>query len=286
MKPLLASSTQPDIEQMKYPKYASTKLDGIRCIISGGKALSRSLKPIPNLHVQRTLAKFDLEDCDGELMVNGDFNDVQSAIMSVHGTPSFRYEVFDFVDSAKPFEDRISSAYYKVTRANSSIIKFLPQMQVNKPEDVEMLYAEAIYKGHEGLILKDPQGKYKFGRSTLKQEIMLKLKEVEDTEGVVIGFTELMHNNNDAFRDDVGNQVRSDHQAFKEGGDTLGALVVKFNDSIVNIGSGFDAGQRQFIWNSKEHYRGMPVKFKHLGLSKYGIPRCPVFLGFRHKDDM
>lgn len=283
---MLACSTLPDINLIKYPKYCSNKLDGIRCLIVNGKALSRSLKPIPNLHIQKTLAKFDLDGCDGELMVNGDFNDVQSAVMSVHGTPDFTYQVFDFVDTSLKFNDRITQALHKVYSCKSDKVKFLAQHKVESADDVALRYALATAAGDEGLILKDINGLYKFGRSTLKQETMLKLKQIIDDEAIVVGFTELQHNNNDAYLDEVGNQVRSDHKAFKEGGGTLGALVVKYGMHTFNIGSGFDLKQRQTIWDDKEKYRNEPVKFKHLGLSKYGVPRCPIYLTFRHRDDM
>ena len=39
-------------EQLKFPLYASTKLDGIRCVFKDGQMLSRSLKQIPNKQLQ------------------------------------------------------------------------------------------------------------------------------------------------------------------------------------------------------------------------------------------
>ncbi len=287
MKPMLACSTQPDLDAIRYPKYASTKLDGIRCTVVGGVALSRSLKPIPNLHVRKTLAKLDLSGCDGELMVRGDFNSVQSAVMSVHGTPDFTYEIFDYVDESKGFDDRLTEALRLVYLANSPIIKFLPQITVRSADEVSTLYKESLSLGNEGLILKDPKGKYKFGRSTMKEELMLKLKDVvSDVEAKIIGFKELEHNNNDAYYNDVGQQVRSNHQAFKELGGTLGALICMLNNKIFNIGSGFNERQRQILWDNRESYLGSLVKFKHLGLSKYGVPRCPIFLSIRDRRDL
>jgi DNA ligase-1 len=287
MKPMLACSTQPDIELIRYPKYASTKLDGIRCLIVNGVALSRSLKPIPNLHIQRTLSQYMLDGLDGELMVAGDFNSVQSAVMSVHGKPEFKYLVFDYVDTSLVFNDRLTQAIGIVYRSKAPMVSVLNQMIVHNPKDVAAMYEVALANGDEGLILKDINSLYKYGRSTLKQETMLKLKDVVlDCEAVVIGFAELMHNENDPTIDKVGNQVRSDHKAFMEAGDTLGALVCTMDGKVFNIGSGFTMAQRSYIWNNKETIRRELVKFKHLGLSKYGVPRCPIFLTFRDKRDL
>ena len=47
-KPMLASQID-DLSSVKYPVYASYKLDGIRAIIYQGVAYSRSLKPIAEL---------------------------------------------------------------------------------------------------------------------------------------------------------------------------------------------------------------------------------------------
>ena len=45
-KPMLASPME--LEHVRWPMYASVKLDGIRAVVRDGKLLSRSLKPIPN----------------------------------------------------------------------------------------------------------------------------------------------------------------------------------------------------------------------------------------------
>tara|TARA_R110000796_G_scaffold62616_1_gene144368 strand:- start:364 stop:1221 length:858 start_codon:yes stop_codon:yes gene_type:complete len=285
MKPMLACSTIPDINNIKYPKYASTKLDGIRCLIVNGVALSRSLKPIPNLFVQSELAKLNLEGCDGELMVEGDFNNVQSAIMSIKGEPNFTYSVFDYIVDL-PFEKRLTIALSKTYRCSriDNRVNFLHQTVVYCAEEVDKLYSKALSEGNEGLILKDIEGLYKYGRSTLKQETMLKLKPKTDDEGVVIAVQELMHNNNEAYRDLLGGQVRSNHQENQVPGGVLGSLFVEFNGVKFSVGSGFDAAQRKSFWS--QSLIGKTVTFTHLGLSKYGVPRCPIFKGFRDKRDL
>ena len=48
---------------------ASPKLDGIRCMIQDGIALSRSLKPIRNEHVQYILGREIFNGLDGELII-------------------------------------------------------------------------------------------------------------------------------------------------------------------------------------------------------------------------
>jgi DNA ligase-1 len=236
--------------------------------------------------VQSELAKLDLEGCDGELMVEGDFNNVQSAIMSVKGEPNFTYSVFDYLIDL-PFDRRLDIAIAKVSKcraSNTNRVEFLPQTAVHSAKEVSNLYSKSLNEGYEGLILKDIQGLYKYGRSTLKQETMLKLKPKTDDEGVVIAIQELMHNNNEAYQDLLGGQVRSNHQENQVPGGVLGSLLVKFKGVTLSIGSGFDAEQRKSLWS--QLLIGKTVTFTHLGLSKYGVPRCPIFKGFRDERDL
>jgi len=69
-KPMLASKCErPDL--LPFPVLPTPKLDGIRCIKIGGKALTRSFKPISN-RFARVLIEANLPDgLDGESMLRG-----------------------------------------------------------------------------------------------------------------------------------------------------------------------------------------------------------------------
>jgi DNA ligase 1 len=53
-----------------------------------------------------------------------------------------------------------------------------------------------------------------------------------------------------------------------------------------NIGTGFDAATRQTIWDNREAYLGRLVKFKSMTHGTKDRPRHPVFIGWRHEDDL
>lgn len=55
-KPLLACNA--DLSKVRYPVYVSPKLDGIRCIVINGIAMSRSMKPIPNRYIQSQISEY------------------------------------------------------------------------------------------------------------------------------------------------------------------------------------------------------------------------------------
>ena len=147
MKAMLACSTIPKLEQIDYPVMASPKLDGIRCIIQeDGKAYSRNGKLIPNEHVQKALQDMKLPVCDGELMTVGDFNDVQSNVMSAKGEVDFVYNVFD-CPGHMPFCVRFKQAETLVHDLNDPRVTLVPQVIVSDMETLQHLWATAEGRG-------------------------------------------------------------------------------------------------------------------------------------------
>lgn len=295
MKPMLAYNKPVDLAKLRYPLYSSPKLDGIRCIILNGVPVSRNLKPIPNLHVRKLLSQPSLEGFDGELMVSGDFNSVQSAIMSVHGEPDFSYHVFDVVNYPANFlarQSRLMERYDHLSEELQKITRVVQQTLVKDAEQINYLDSCYLSSGHEGSILRDQLASYKFGRSTLNEQGMIKLVQWHRAEAIVIGAEELQHNENEAELNELGYTKRSSRLEGQVGGDVLGALVCELlvtNGSSqarvqFKIGTGFTAEQRHNLWQNS--LVGKIVTFKYKELSKYGVPRHPVFVGFRAPGDM
>ncbi len=270
MKPLLAAKIE-SISDIRYPVLATPKLDGIRCLLWHGRALTRKLKSIPNRHIRETLEASYRLDLDGELMIPGaDFNGVQSAVMSEDGKPDFRYVVFDVIRPDLPYSERVHLHP-----------DCLPPILINTEADLLEYERECLGERHEGVMLRSLDGKYKFGRSTVREGILLKWKRFHDAEAVIVGFEERMHNANKAREDELGYTKRSTSKAGMVPTGTLGALLVRNGAVEFAIGTGFDDVQRQTIWNAREQHLGKSVTFTYQELSRYGIPRFPVFKGFR-----
>jgi DNA ligase-1 len=131
-------------------------------------------------------------------------------------------------------------------------------------------------------MLRSPEGRYKFGRSTLKEGILLKWKRFHDDKAGIIGFEEKMHNANQAAEDELGYTKRSTSKVGMIPAGTLGALLVKNKTGVsFAIGTGFDDAMRKVIWESRDQHIGRLVTFTYQELSRYGVPRFPVFKGFR-----
>lgn len=294
MKPLLAATVK-DVDSLNYPVYASPKLDGVRCLIKDGQAVSRSLKPIPNEYIQSMLSHPGLEGLDGELIVGSPtdpqcFSNTQSAVMTKAGQPDFTYHVFDMHHHPDvPFHQRLFSAQScLIENKHFEFLRSVIHYDITNATDLLTLENQLLGTGYEGVMIRDIHGVYKYGRSTLKQGTLLKLKRFVDSEAQVVGYEELMHNNNAAKVDELGHTERSSHKAGMVAADTLGALVVQDLTSGIqfNIGTGFTQEARDTIWAGRDDLIGKIVKYKSFAVGVKEAPRFPVFLGFRDKRDM
>jgi DNA ligase-1 len=121
-KPLLAETVE-SLSALSYPVLVSPKLDGIRCLVIGGKALTRKFEPVPNHYVRNWIEENLPDGFDGELCVDGKtFNETQSLIMREEGEPDFNLSLFDYVSNnnlAERFEER----YKKLVNYTKSIGK-------------------------------------------------------------------------------------------------------------------------------------------------------------------
>jgi DNA ligase-1 len=286
-KPMLASDA--DLATLRFPVIASPKLDGIRAIVIDGVVMSRSLKPIPNKYVQSLFA--NREYFDGELIV-GDptsktvYRDTVSHVMA-HDKTDFdvRFYAFDHVaELAASYSDRCKKLK-PLAKTPNSRVRLHDSKIINNEAELLAYEAECLELGYEGLILRDPNSKYKCGRGTAKEQIILKLKRFVDDEAVVTGFEERMHNGNEATKNELGRTARSSHKANLVPMGTLGALQVKFNGIDFNIGTGFDDATRAEIWANRKAYLGKLAKFKHFPIGTKDAPRHPVFLGWRDRSD-
>lgn len=289
-KPLLAVACE-DTSKLKYPVLLSVKLDGIRVTIHDGVVMSRTMKPIPSQTVQEKFGKSEFNGYDGELIYGNPFaenvfNATTSFCMSRELPEGMLKDsiflfAFDKFDEAGGFAKRHS----KLKPSEGVVVLYhhavLSETELLRKEE------EFLNSGAEGIIVRDPEGKYKQGRSTLKEGILLKLKRFVDEEAIVVGFEEKMHNANEAVTNELGYTERSSHKENLVPCNTLGALVVyseKWGE--FRIGTGFNDEQRQEIWDNREKYLDTLVKFKYFAVGVKDKPRFPVFLGFRAEWDV
>jgi DNA ligase-1 len=289
-RPMLAA-TLPEGALPSFPVLASPKIDGVRAIVVNGQLVSRSLKPIRNRYTQALFGRPELEGFDGELVVGAPnapdvMQTTTSGVMSVEGQPSVRFYAFDLANLPEhTYEERLGLVEAYTTDLED--VFYLPHVVVNDAPELERYEAECLAHGYEGVMLRDPNGYYKQGRSTLREGGLVKVKRFRDDEAVVVGFEERQHNANELQLDERGYAKRSHVAAGMIGAGTLGALHVEMNGVRFSIGTGFTDAQRAEIWSAKERYLGRLAKFKHFAVTGVkDAPRFPVFLGWRDKEDV
>ena len=293
-KPTLAVAA--DFSKIQYPVYASPKLDGIRCSIVEGRALSRTLKTIPNKHIYSQLSTPKLNGLDGELIVGSPtsktcYTDSVSNVMAFDKVPAYTYYMFDLHTHSVPFRQRREVMLDMLGNGRLGMypqICLLEQNLLANEDDMLAYEAAKVEEGYEGIILRSPDAPYKFGRSTVNEGYLLKVKRFEDSEAEIIGFEEEMFNGNDAETNELGRTKRSTAKAGLLGKETLGAFNVRDIATGVefSIGTGLTAEQRFHAWRTRDRLVGSLIKYKFFPVGVKDKPRHPVFLGYRDRIDL
>lgn len=295
-KPMLAASLE-NIDSIKFPVYVTPKLDGIRCLKIDGNIVSRTFKPIRNAELAAAVKDLLPDGSDGELIMGGTFQNTTSMVMSANkmiGNEKAYFYWFDYLveDPKKTYLERIDDMKKFVEEhpeiLTASPVKIIPLIptEINTVEELVKYESEVLEKGFEGVMLRTAHGPYKFGRSTLKEGSLVKMKKFEDDEAIITGFNELQKNTNEKTKDEFGYAKRSSHKDGKIDQDTLGSLDVNWNGIHFSIGSGFTMEQRKEFWDQRNKLIGKLVKFKYFATGMKDAPRFPTFLGFRSEDDM
>lgn len=293
------AATCDDVNSLVYPVIASYKLNGVRMIVSGGVGYSRSGKPLPNKHLQQWCkenAEY-LEGLDGEVLV-GDLTDefslnkTTSGINSIEGCPDFTYVVFDMVDFELGYEFRIKKAMGQLLKGrmdNEEMRKavLIQNTWINTPEALMQYHQENMQKGYEGSICRLPNAPYKQGRSTAKQQYLMKIKPMRDDEFMIVGYFEEMQNTNEKELDGRGYSKRSTKKDGMIPKGTLGGFICKTSDGDeFRVGSGFTAEMRKEYWQRRDEFIGKLAKVKYFEVGMDKVPLLPVFLDIRMEIDL
>ena len=129
-------------------------------------------------------------------------------------------------------------------------------------KDPAKLMSLSAEKNWEGLMYRDGDASYAYKRT----KSLLKIKQFEDIELKLLDMVE-----------GTGKYENN-----------LGSFIVSYEDSTVNVGSGFTDELREEYWKNKDKYIGKYVKIKYFEKTtdNTGKPslRFPTFLTFRNTD--
>ena len=291
--PLAEDFAKVDPKHFKGRWAVEAKLDGARCVAylpaNKGRVVlySRTGKEYINFESVRTKLQ-EINNTrnpvkgmvlDGEIVSyvgdRIDFQALQHTLFRKDGVESgrLRYLVFDGSTQAdwenpqKTYEER-----YKATRefiADSlqsvagavSKIGMVDMFVTIDPDRERMLKhsREFVEKGYEGAMFRKVDEPVLLKRS----RSLLKVKSFQDDEAELLGT--------------VGGSGKYDG--------ILGALQCRTKaGKEFEIGSGFTDDQRRLYWRTRNELPKQ-VSFKYQELTDDGIPRFPIFKGFRSEDD-
>lgn len=294
-KPMLSATlTEELFPKLRFPLLVSPKLDGVRCIVWEGVAYSRNAKPIRNHFVQKWAKGH--HGLDGELIVGSPtsplcLNTTQSGVMAFEGEPDFRFHLFDAVEGDDAFELRMRQVQDEMG-AEVGIVCVLHEW-TSTLEELQWREEKYVQDGYEGMMLRSPNGPYKHGRSTMREQYLMKLKRFVDGEAVVTGLEEGTRNDNVLQRDELGRAKRSTHAENLVGNGMVGTILAHDKKwGPLRIAPGIMPHHERAGWwqkhmrvlQNKEQWDTLLGKTIHWRSFGYGVkdkPRFPRFYGVR-----
>lgn len=268
----------------KWPVMATVKMDGIRALVTEkGGLVSRTLKFIPNESIYERARSlpvgYDMELWNSSL----DYNTIQSIVMSQEHERSgeIQFCVLDDFMIEAPYKSRVFSRNQWVGEAWHS-----SPIWCNNAEQLFTFFEEAEEQHGEGICFRTPDSPYKQGRSTLREQYLVKLSRFVSTEVTVIGFQEQMENTNSDKYNAIGKMKRQTLQSGMVAKGVLGAFVVKDNhgnEFTVGSGVGMTFGFRMSVWQNQDSWLGKKIVIKSKAHGKLIKPRHPIYWGERKK---
>lgn len=239
----------------------SEKLDGIRAYWNGHQLTTRSGKKI---HAPAWfLAAFPNVALDGELWLErGQFQALTQIVMDKvpedNGWKKVKYMAFDLPHSPHPFHQRYATLQTLLSSPSTDHASPITVVEQKRLQDQTILlqWLDIVVNDHgEGLMLQHKDNLYTKGRTNQ----LLKLKQHQDAEAVVIGYEE----------------GRGKYQG------QMGAVWVKTaRNETFKIGSGFTDKQRKH-----PPAIGTTIQYRFNGYTNRGIPRFARFNRVRLSPD-
>lgn len=294
-KPHLACDA--DLTKLKLPLILMPKIDGVRGLNVEGRFVGRSLKQHGNKFVSNHFSGDMYNGFDGELasleINHPDLCRITTGDVNRHeGEPDVHFWVFDLVSedfAEQAYGYRLGVLASLVAELDNPRIHCVPYHMVNSLEEVLELEEFYLIEGFEGIILRDPYGVHKNGRSTARSNGFLRLKRFVEEDATVLGVIEGNVNNNEAKKNELGRTERSSHQENLTPNGMVGALPCRCHatgkEVLVSAGS-LDHEQRKYYFENQDQIIGKVIKYKSFPKGVKDKPRFPTFHSFRADSDL
>lgn len=261
--PMLAQEYTPG-QTVKMPCLVQPKLDGIRCLVYKGEDglifQSRNQTQFQDFpHLSQILYPFF--DKNPELVLDGelyhhdmDFQMITSLVRRKghEDIQKIEYHLYDCLDPL-PYEQR--HAFLEGIRAllpKKSQVVVVETFKIIRDSQIDVFYSRFYEEGYEGIMIRNPKSLY---QEQMRSKDLLKFKMFKEQEYEVIGHV--------------------------EGKGGIPVFVCQTNGKTFQVMVKSTMEDKK---NSMEHvtsfyHQLLTVKYQEL--SKDGIPRFPVGIGFR-----
>lgn len=295
-KPMLSVDSTNTLDAIQYPKLASYKLDGIRCVFHPDLGMvSRSLKPIQNTQIRRKFHNLVVYAQKHDLIFDGElyshkmtFQQMISAVMTKNthlNVKNIKFHCFECCDNKLSKDSFIKrhSIINKILGNEKDLVTVVKQMEVNSKEEVTKLFKTALDNGYEGLILRDSKSPYKFGRSTLREEYMLKVKPFKTFDSYIIDVEQatkvdpLAEKTTNELGRSVTSKKKDDRILIKK----ASAFWVEYGSHKLKVSLAMTDEEKMEVWMNRKSYIGKMIEYKGMTIGAKDVPRHPVFIRFR-----
>jgi DNA ligase-1 len=281
MKPMLAKPYHQ--RHVNDPGYLQPKLDGVRMIWTGEKALTRQgneILGLPEL-VKILEEHFSGVPLDGELYCHG--KSFQELIKSIRRTVNIQedmeieYHVYDTPVEDLTFEQR-HQILLSLELDNIPRVVRVETIKAESEEDLNPYEAE----GYEGTMWRSADGTYRFGK---RSSDLLKIKTFHEDEFEIVGIRQLATYPKIRLEaKEPGAKQYADGTWYRNGEpeylDACGALICQTEaGQPFEVGSGLTDELRQQYWNDPPIGETLTVKFQ--SYTDDGIPRFPIHKAIR-----
>lgn len=314
-KPHLACDLEE--EKLRFPLIGMPKIDGVRGINLEGTIKQRTLKPLGNKLIEELFSGALFVGFDGELAVAGAetawdlCRRSTSLVRSSKGGTDVEWHLFDYLHphvASLGYQERLKALQEYVEKLQRewngtpgvALLRVVPHTVLHSLEDFLNFENSCMEAGYEGVIVRDPFGKHKDGRATVKTGAYMRRKPFIDFEGEVVGFTEAKENQNEAVTNALGRSERSTHKENMVPKGMIGniqkrvmqdvvymdrTLLVK--DQIVTVGPGeMPHEERIKFFNEPHLILGQIGKSKILAHGQKDNPRMGTWKCFRDAGDV
>lgn len=296
-KPVLAPNESVDLSTVKYPLLASHKLDGIRCLILKGEILSRSLKPIQNKQLKERLEPLRKLSEDNDIILDGEIyspelsfqeithfvmtQDLEDEVLPTH-LKFFCFDMITAVGAEEWFELRLDHAEGLIS-LYQDIATVVNHTKVNSKEEVENLFEKALEYGCEGLMLRNPEGKYKYGRGTIKEGLIYKVKPFVTFDAQITDVVQSTEVREGAEKkiNELGRSVTSKKKDDRVLIEKASAFWVLYEGKPLKVTLAMTDEEKSRVWATRTQQIGKWIEYKGMLIGSKDLPRHPVMLRYR-----